>query len=581
MKLGIDFGTCFSYAAICDNIRRLTPLIGYDDEIRRDKYGIPTAFFKEMLGMQREIIGEKAYELITSGGGATGRGTSNIKGRLLGKKFSPEIYEKNLEYGGVRYSIRDITAKILQFIIENAVYTFAFDYPGANRELEKLVIAIPSSLNSYSYRTFIKDCLNEAIRLINLIRTEKGYEKRKDELGEEFANIINSSSFDIINIELIYEPVAAALSYIWNNENELNAISRILVYDLGGGTFDTTIVEYDKHNSEQKFKVLAQRGIGIGGNDWDNELYKYILKLNNIDRIPHRDVADFMQSVIKAKIELTDNDYVDFEKNVNSIPGPPIKADLYQTKFEEITKDLLEETIAEMRKVIADFNKKCGRDEKIDLIVLSGGASKMPMVENRINDLIKECIPDCEVKHIIDFEKAVAFGAAIYAVDPYDAGYVAPSSYGIEILYSQRWEIEKQRAVEHSNRVLRKYPIYRGLYGDEVTKIKALIFKNDKIYNNAEYIIAKEKILINKDGWANIVIYELPNLLKNKNFLLPKDNAIQLFQFNNLYVNEMPGKEMGERSISVELRLYKGGLLGIHVFDNDYEYEMAYYAIDV
>lgn len=207
-------------------------------------------------------------------------------------------------------------------------------------------------------------------------------------------------------LSIINEPTAAAISY----GVETNRDKTILVYDLGGGTFDVSIIEIKNGEIE----VLATGGDHrLGGVDWDTLLAKYIAKEVGItiDFEAQRYDKDYLSiknllllNAEKAKKALTKRNEVMVNIPYN---GKTYRIPVSSTLFEQLTSVLLNQTIDKMEEVI-DLAKSKGISN-IDEVILVGGSTRMPQVKNRVE---KELSCTANIK---DPDMAVAKGAAIFA----------------------------------------------------------------------------------------------------------------------------------------------------------------------
>lgn len=181
---------------------------------------------------------------------------------------------------------------------------------------------------------------------------------------------------------ILNEPTAAAIFYGLNKAQDNQTV---LVYDLGGGTFDITVIALEDNN----INVVATGGNhNLGGADWDKQICEYFAEeFNNLypDISSPLDSPHAYQEVLllaeEAKMSLTSK-----EKCRPSISheGERTTIELTREKFEELTSDLLEQTITLTKDVIEEARKK--GYEKIDQIILVGGSSKMPYVAKRIKE---------------------------------------------------------------------------------------------------------------------------------------------------------------------------------------------------
>ena len=205
---------------------------------------------------------------------------------------------------------------------------------------------------------------------------------------------------------IINEPTAASLAYGIDKEHR----QKILVYDLGGGTFDVSLLEI----GDGVFEVLATNGNNrLGGDDFDKRLMDYIaddFKNNNgidlrNDRIAKQRLMDAAE---KAKIELsstvTTNVNIPFVYNENGEPKH-IDMNITRAKFEELISDLLDKTRVCMEQALRDANLKTSQ---LDKVILVGGSTRIPAVQ----ELVKK-ISGKEPFKGINPDECVAIGAAI------------------------------------------------------------------------------------------------------------------------------------------------------------------------
>lgn len=207
-------------------------------------------------------------------------------------------------------------------------------------------------------------------------------------------------------LEVISEPTAAALYYGCAREQEEKTI---LVFDLGGGTFDVTIMNI----SSEKIEVICSDGNHeIGGKDWDESVMRYLaeefISQTGFDgEFDEYAQQDMRLKAEKAKQQLTSRDQVPVMLDA---AGLRARINLTREKFDEITSTLLGEAIEKTESAI-DVAKEKGYN--IDEILLVGGSTRMPQVTKAIVDRF-----GMEPK-ILDPDEAVAKGAAIHAVNVY------------------------------------------------------------------------------------------------------------------------------------------------------------------
>ena len=211
-------------------------------------------------------------------------------------------------------------------------------------------------------------------------------------------------------LSLINEPTAAALSYC---SREFQEDRTILVYDLGGGTFDVTVVKMsmaqnDSGRDVQKITVLATGGDDrLGGKDWDDRLYNHILHAccdeNGLtpEDVEAETRQDIRSKVEEAKRKLSKKQSAKVRIDVN---GSRTEVTVKRAEFEQMTSDIVAKT---MNFVDATLEKVPA--EAIDTVLLVGGSTYMPMIINAV----EAKFPGKVQQH--DPDQAVAKGAAIYA----------------------------------------------------------------------------------------------------------------------------------------------------------------------
>merc|ERR1712158_28421 len=207
-------------------------------------------------------------------------------------------------------------------------------------------------------------------------------------------------------MRIINEPTAAAIAYgMDKKEGEKN----VLVFDLGGGTFDVSLLTIDNG----VFEVVATNGdTHLGGEDFDQRVMEHFIKIYKKKkgkdlRKDNRAVQKLRREVEKAKRALSNSHQVKIE--VESLyDGEDFTETLTRAKFEELNMDLFRSTMKPVQKVMedADMQKK-----DIDEIVLVGGSTRIP----KIQQLVKEYFNGKEPSRGINPDEAVAYGAAVQA----------------------------------------------------------------------------------------------------------------------------------------------------------------------
>ncbi len=237
---------------------------------------------------------------------------------------------------------------------------------------------------------------------------------------------------------IINEPTAAAFAY---GVNKSRGDRKIAVYDLGGGTFDISIIEIDDMDGEKTFEVLATNGdTHLGGEDFDNQIISYL-----VDEFKRDQGVDLRQDQLalqrlkeaaeKAKIELSSAQQTDINlPYVTADQSGPKHMNLKITraKLESLVEDFVERSLEPVRVALQDAGLKTS---DIDDIILVGGQTRMPLVQKKVADFFGK-----EPRKDVNPDEAVAMGAAIQGAvlsgDKSDVLLldVTPLSLGIETM---------------------------------------------------------------------------------------------------------------------------------------------------
>jgi len=334
--------------------------------------------------------------------------------RLIGRQFKDDVVQKDIkmvpysivgadngdawvEVNGEKMSPPQISAQILMKMKKTAE-----DYLG--EEISEAVVTVPAYFND-SQRQATKDAGKIA--------------------GLDVKRIIN-------------EPTAAALAY---GMDKKVGDSTVAVYDLGGGTFDISIIEIAETDGEHTFEVLSTNGdTFLGGEDFDLRLIDYLAdefkKDSGMDL--HNDplaLQRLKEAAEKAKIELstTEHTEVNLPYITADASGPKhLVQKLTRAKFESLVEELVERTLAPLKIALQDADLDAS---SIDDVILVGGQTRMPLVQKRVAEYFGK-----EARRDVNPDEAVAVGAAIQAAvlsgDVNDVLLldVTPLSLGIETL---------------------------------------------------------------------------------------------------------------------------------------------------
>lgn len=212
---------------------------------------------------------------------------------------------------------------------------------------------------------------------------------------------------------IINEPTAAALAYGMDKKSGDNVIA---VYDLGGGTFDISIIEIDEVEGEHTFEVLATNGdTHLGGEDFDNRLINYLVEQFNKDQgIDLRKDPLAMQrlkeAAEKAKIELSSAQQteVNLPYVTADASGPKhLAIKVTRAKLESLVEDLIKKTLEPLKQALQDADLSVG---DIQDIIMVGGQTRMPKVQAAVTDFFGK-----EPRRDVNPDEAVAVGAAVQA----------------------------------------------------------------------------------------------------------------------------------------------------------------------
>jgi len=400
--IGIDLGTTNSCVAVMDGDK---PRVIENSEGDRTTPSI-VAFTKD----DEVITGQPAKRQAVTNPADT---LFAVK-RLIGRRFDEEVVQRDIklvpykiikadngdawvEAHGKKMAPPEISARVLQKMKKTAE-----DYLG--HEVTEAVITVPAYFND-SQRQATKDAGKIA--------------------GLNVKRIIN-------------EPTAAALAY---GMDKKRGDAKIVVYDLGGGTFDVSVIEIAEIDGEHQFEVLATNGdTFLGGEDFDMRLIDYLSdefkKDNGVDL--HNDplaLQRLKEAAEKAKIELSTTQQTDVNLPyiTADASGPKhLNIKVTRAKLESLVEDLVARTVGPMKQAMSDAGLS---NSDIDDIILVGGQTRMPKVQEEVQSFFGK-----EPRKDVNPDEAVAVGAAIQggvlggSVNDILLLDVTPLSLGIETM---------------------------------------------------------------------------------------------------------------------------------------------------
>src|SRR5450631_4293786 len=373
--IGIDLGTTNSCVAIMEGGK---PRVIENSEGDRTTPSI-VAFTKD----DEVLVGQSAKRQAVT----NPQNTVFAVKRLIGRKFDDAVVQKDIKMvsyqivkadnGDAWVEVRDkkmappeISARVLMKMKKTAE-----DYLG--EPVTEAVITVPAYFND-SQRQATKDAGRIA--------------------GLNVQRIIN-------------EPTAAALAYGLDKQG---ADRKIAVYDLGGGTFDVSIIEIAEVDGERQFEVLSTNGdTFLGGEDFDHRIINFLAdefqKESGVDvRQDPLAMQRLKEASEKAKIELSSSQQTDVNLPyiTADAAGPKhLNIKLTRAKLESLVEDLVQKTIGPCRTALKDAGVSA---EQISEVILVGGQTRMPLVQKYVKDFFGK-----EPRRDVNPDEAVAVGAAI------------------------------------------------------------------------------------------------------------------------------------------------------------------------
>ena len=373
--IGIDLGTTNSCVAVMEGD---TPKVIENAEGRRTTPSV-VAFAED----GQVLVGEAARRQAVT----NPENTIFAVKRLIGRRFDEEVVQRDIELmpykivkakngdawieaDGKQMSPQEVSAKILQ-----KMKSTAEDYLGET--ITEAVVTVPAYFND-SQRQATKDAGKIA--------------------GLEVKRIIN-------------EPTAAALAF---GLDKVTGDKTIAVYDLGGGTFDVSIIEIADLDGEQQFEVLSTNGdTFLGGEDFDTRLIDYVVNEFKKDQNFNLKgdplaMQRLKEGAEKAKIELstTSQTEINLPYITADASGPKhLNIKLSRAKLEALVEDLIKRSIEPCKIALKDAGLSAS---EIDDVILVGGQTRMPKVQEAVSAFF-----DKEIRRDVNPDEAVAVGASV------------------------------------------------------------------------------------------------------------------------------------------------------------------------
>lgn len=336
-----------------------------------------------------------------------------------------------------------------------------------------------------------------------------------------------------INVShILNEPTAAALAYGLSQEN--NQVTNALIYDLGGGTFDVSIIEI----SDSVIEVLATGGNNaLGGQDWDSRVISWIVETyqqeTGVDVSNDREAMERVRTnAIEAKHMLSNKKqtsvmipYLSDEGNFNEV--------LTKDMFDNMTEDLLFETVETCKNVIHQANMTANQ---IEQVLLVGGSTRMSQVQRMSQDVF-----GAKVSKEINPDECVAIGAALKA----------------SMIANERTESggDEQTPLDDELILIDIIPKTIGVQLADGT-MDPVVERNEKVPTTVEkqgYTTAEDN-----QSQVNVRVFEGEQPIAEQNKLL-----------NEFYLKGIPQAPAGEPNLGIRFHLTGNGILEVRAFDTD------------
>ena len=359
LAVGIDLGTTNSLVAavrsgVADTLPDETDKHALASVVRFTENGVQVGVEAERYSAQdplNTVVSVKRF---------MGRSLNDIQAQETSLPYEFSASENGLPLfntAGGQFNPVQISAEILKPLVERAEKTLG-------GSLEGVVITVPAYFDD-AQRQGTKDA---------------------------------ASLLGIKVLRLLNEPTAAAIAYGLDSGQE----GIIAIYDLGGGTFDISILRLNKG----VFEVMATGGdSALGGDDFDYELAKHLQQSWNLDSLTSQERRALLIESRRVKEQLTSNDSV--VAKLILADGKPFELEVTKAQFDEIIEPLVKKTIASCRRALRDAGIKS--DEVLETVMV-GGSTRVPLVREKV-----EAFFDKKPLTSIDPDRVVAIGAAIQA----------------------------------------------------------------------------------------------------------------------------------------------------------------------
>ena len=485
--IGIDLGTTYSCVGVVKN--------GRVEIIANDQGNRITPSYVAFTSEGERLIGDAAKNQLTS----NPENTIFDAKRLIGREFKDKSIQADMKYWP--FTVVDKNGKPHVQVIANKGEAKLF----APEEVSAMVLSKMKEIAE----AYLGKKVTHAVVTVPAYFNDAQRQATKDA-----GTIAGLTVMRIIN-----EPTAAAIAYgLDKKDGEKN----ILVFDLGGGTFDVSLLTIDN----SVFEVVSTNGdTHLGGEDFDNRVMEHFIKVfkkktGKDIRKDHRAVQKLRREVEKAKRTLSTefNTRIEIE---SFFDGEDFSETFTRARFEELNMDLFRDTLKPVQKVLEDSGLK---KSDIDEIVLVGGSTRIPKVQQ----LVREFFDGKEPSRGINPDEAVAFGAAV------QAGVLSGEKVGADFVLLD------------VNPLTLGIETVGGMMTKLVTRSSVIPSKKSQIFSTAA----------DNQPVVTIKVYEGERTMTKDNHLL-----------GTFYLTEIPAAPRGVPQIEVTFELDVNGILTVSAED--------------
>jgi len=491
--IGIDLGTTYTCAAV----------------MRNDKIEVITNNQGKRL-TPSYVSFTRNERLI--GNAAKNKSTSNLNNtiytikRIIGRNYSDKIVQEDIKkwpFKVIKDSEKD--KPLIEVEYKGKIEKY---YP------QQISAMILGHVKKYS-EDFVGKKINKAVITVPAYFNE-AQKKATKEAGE-------IAGLEVIRI--LNEPTAAAIGYGYNINKKIDGKKNILVFDLGGGTYDVSILQLEKN----KFSVLSINGDShLGGEDFDNKLVEFCVELfKNETKI---DISNNQKALRRLKTEcekikedLSETEVVDID--IESLAEcTNFNSNISRIDFENACKDLFKKLIPPIKEALNDAKLE---KEDIDDIILVGGSSRIP----KIQKMLSEFFNNKKLNKTVNPDEIVAEGAALQASILKEKGNlkiinINPISLGIQTV----------QFIEENNEYIHNYMSFLIKKNIQLPYINENIFCT--IYDNQTSVI--------------FPVFQGENELTNNNYFL-----------NSFIISGLREAPAGDVKFNVKMELDENGILKV------------------